>query len=178
MPGKKAYPELVRNILNRYKYVLLVAALGVVLLTWPCADQSQTQVQAQAQEEMPDTDIEGVEKKLESLLSMIEGVGDVKVMLTLYSSPEWVYADEKKLSSDTGSAGTGGKTDSENHYVVIEDSSGNERLVPVRQKYAQYKGALVVCRGADNASVRLAVVNAVKSVTGLTADCITVEKMG
>lgn len=178
MPEKKAYPELVRNILNRYKYVLLVAALGIVLLAWPGADQSQTQVMTQAREEMPDTDIEGVEEKLESLLSMIEGVGDVKVMLTLYSSPEWVYADEKKLSTDTGSAGTGGRTDSENHYVVIEDSGGNERLVPVRQKYAQYKGALVVCRGAENATVRLAVVNAVKSVTGLTADCITVEKMG
>ena len=178
MPGKKAYPELVRNILNRYKYVLLVAVLGIVLLAWPSPDKNRTQVQEQAQDEIPDTDIEGVEEKLESLLSMIEGVGDVKVMLTLYSSPEWVYADEKKLSTDTDGAGMGGTTDSENHYVVIEDSSGNERLVPVRQKYAQYKGALVVCRGAENASVRLAVVNAVKSVTGLTADCITVEKMG
>ena len=70
MPGKKAYPELVRNILNRYKYVLLVAVLGIVLLAWPSPDKNRTQVQEQAQDEIPDTDIEGVEEKLESLLSM------------------------------------------------------------------------------------------------------------
>ncbi len=178
MPGKKAYPELVRNILNRYKYVLLVAVLGVVLLAWPSADSDQVQIQTHQQDDLLDTDVEGVEEKLESLLFMMEGVGEVKVMLTLNSSPEWVYADEKKLSSTQGDLGVGGDTNSENHYVILEDSSGNERLVPVRQKYAQYKGALVVCRGADNASVRLAVVNAVKSVTGLSTDCITVEKMG
>jgi len=35
----------------------------------------------------------------------------------------------------------------------------------------------VVCQGADRAGVRLAVVDAVKSVTGLSSDRITVLKM-
>jgi len=40
-----------------------------------------------------------------------------------------------------------------------------------------YRGAVVVCQGGDNASVRLAVVEAVSNATGLTSDRITVLKM-
>ena len=40
-----------------------------------------------------------------------------------------------------------------------------------------YLGAVIVCQGADSASVRLAIVEAVGSVTGLSTDKITVLKM-
>jgi len=40
-----------------------------------------------------------------------------------------------------------------------------------------YLGAVIVCQGADSASVRLAIVSAVGSVTGLSTDKITVLKM-
>lgn len=39
------------------------------------------------------------------------------------------------------------------------------------------KGAVVVCAGADNADVRLDVINAVKTYTGFRSDKITVLKM-
>ena len=174
MAEKKAYPALIRNIVDRYKYVLLIAALGIALLCWPTDKPEAELPEASPTASEPVT--EEVEEKLEYLLSLIEGVGEVEVMLTLASGPEWIYADEKTLSSDTD-AGTSAKTSSQTQYVVVRDSEGNEKLVLLREKYAQYKGALVVCRGAADATVRLAVVNAVRSVTGLSADRITVEKM-
>ena len=48
----------------------------------------------------------------------------------------------------------------------------------VRQTvYGQYRGALIVCGGADSPSVRLQLVNAVAGLTGLPSDKITVIKM-
>jgi stage III sporulation protein AG len=41
----------------------------------------------------------------------------------------------------------------------------------------KYQGAIIVCQGAEKATVRLQVVEAVVNVTGLTADKITVLKM-
>ena len=41
----------------------------------------------------------------------------------------------------------------------------------------EYLGAVVLCQGADNPSVKLSIVEAVSKATGLTTDRITVLKM-
>lgn len=175
MADRKAYLASLRHSIARYKFALIAAAAGLLLLLWP----SQARGTAQdAQEEIsavPVSDVGEVEEKLASLLSMIEGAGEVRVMLSLRTQGEWVYADEEKLSSDVGSDTK--RTESQTQYVVLRDSGGGERLVPVCQNAAQYRGALVVSRGAGNATVRLALTEAVKAVTGLSSDRITVVKM-
>ena len=171
------YRRRLKNILSRYKYVLLVFAVGAALLSWPVRSEEKTKTEPEPQTVRQDDAPEGVEAKLENLLSMIEGVGDVKVMLTLSSGPESIYADEKTLSTDAGGESSGAKTQSQSAYVVLRDSGGNESLVELKKLYSRYRGALIVCRGAANPSVRLAVVEAVKAVTGLGTDCITVAKM-
>ena len=61
--------------------------------------------------------------------------------------------------------------------VLVTDESRREQgLVRTRQPPV-YRGAIVVCTGADSAAVRLAIVEAVANVTGLGADKITVLKM-
>ena len=40
-----------------------------------------------------------------------------------------------------------------------------------------FQGAVVVCQGGDQPTIRLAIVEAVADATGLTADKITVLKM-
>ena len=169
-----AYREKLGNILSRYKYALIVAALGLVLLSLPVSREKKQK--AQPAPAAPDA-AEGVEEKLENLLSMIEGVGDARVMLTVLSGPEALYAEERSVSTDAGSGAGGARTQSEYSYVVLRGADGGESLVETKRVYARYKGALVVCRGADDPSVRLAVSEAVRAVTGLGADCITVAKM-
>ena len=172
------YWQRLKNILSRYKYVLLIFAVGALLLSWPVKSAEKPKQEPAPKTAQQDDAPEGVEAKLENLLSMIEGVGDVKVMLTLSAGPESIYADEKTLSTDAGSESYGAKTQSQSAYVVLRDSSGNESLVELKKLYSRYRGALIVCRGAANPSVRLAVVEAVRAVTGLGTDCITVAKMG
>ena len=64
--------------------------------------------------------------------------------------------------------------------VLLTEAKGAERTQNglVRQiNPPSYQGAIVVCQGADSPSVRLAIVQAVSSVTGLGTDHITVLKM-
>lgn len=96
--------------LSEFRYVLLVAAVGMLLLLWP---KSASAAGSAAEE--------GEEARVAALLSQIEGVGDAKVLLS----------DE---------------------------------------------GAVVVCDGADSASVCLKVMQAVKCYTGLGADAVQIFK--
>ena len=55
---------------------------------------------------------------------------------------------------------------------------GSEKEPAVQSTvYPTYQGALVVCDGAERASVRLAVTQAVSSLTGLGSNKIAVVKM-
>ena len=177
MEKKKAYAARFAHIVNRYKFALAAAGIGLLILLWPGGKKAVAEpaLEAPAQEDVRE-DTAQTEKRLEALLALIDGVGEVRVMLTLRTEGEWVYADEKTISSEQGADSV--RTQSKNEYVVVRDSLGNETLVPLRHGAVQYRGALVVCRGAGNATVRLALVEAVRAVTGLPSDCISVVKMG
>ncbi|MBE7003799.1 MAG: hypothetical protein E7425_05890 [Ruminococcaceae bacterium] len=57
------------------------------------------------------------------------------------------------------------------------DGAGRLRLtLTVAPGTERWEGAVVVCEGADNASVRLALTQALRSLTGLSADRITIVK--
>jgi len=93
--------------LERYKYPLIVLAIGLVLLLWP-SGKSAPQAEA--------------DPNLAQLLAATEGVGRV--------------------------------------YAAVSDH-----------------GAVIVCEGAEKARVRMDILQAVSSYTGLGADRITVLKM-
>ena len=62
--------------------------------------------------------------------------------------------------------------------TVIVTNGQREEIGLIKQIIPpEYRGAVVVCQGADHAAVRLTVVEAVRSVTGLSSDNITVLKM-
>jgi hypothetical protein len=96
---------------SKWKYVLLVAAAGLLLMLWP---SGTARIGSNTAAEK--------ETRVEEVLSQIEGVGEVQVLLS-------------------------------------------------------EEGAAVVCQGADDASVRLAVMEAVRCYTGLMSTEITVFKM-
>ena len=60
--------------------------------------------------------------------------------------------------------------------VTLNRGSGYEDVVITQQMDPVDQGAVVVCQGADQPSVRLAVTEAVAALTGLSSDKITVVK--
>ena len=61
--------------------------------------------------------------------------------------------------------------------VVVTDAERKETGLIKQVISPQYRGAVILCQGADNANVRLSIMDAVKSATGLTYDRITILKM-
>ena len=108
-----------------------------------------------------------ISESLEQILGQIEGVGRVKVMLTQSAGEITIYQEDTDHSADTVREDT-----------VLVTGESRQEMGLVRQVIPpKYQGAVVVCQGGDRAAVRLAIVDAVAAVTGLTSDRITVLKM-
>ena len=75
------------KLLDQYKYVLIVIAVGIVLLLWPSGEKKKSpkaELDAQSAQEEP-FDLAALEEKLSQTLSKVEGAGKVSVTLTVKS---------------------------------------------------------------------------------------------
>lgn len=141
--------------LGKYRWAVLILLIGVVLMLIPSGSTlKQTQ---QMQESEPTAD--DMEQRLTEILSKVHGVGKVQVMLTLEAGETTVY-----------------RMDEDGTVIVTDQDRAQSGLVE-RVEAQKYRGAVVVCQGADSPSVRLNIVQAVAGVTGLSSDRIVVMKM-
>lgn len=147
---------------KKYRYVLLILLSGVILMRIPGAPQAEQDTEIPAQ-----VLAQPLDEQLCRILSRIEGVGKAEVLLTEAKGVETVYQTDRDV----------GQTDQRQDTVLVSDSGRSETGLVRHVLPPVYRGALIVCQGADSATVRLAVVEAVQSVTGLSSDCITVLKM-
>ena len=160
--------EKLEVLWKKYRLALVVLAAGVMLLALPKGEKNVAETA-----EVPGYDafsLMETERRMEEILSRIEGTGRLQLMLTLKSGSR-LY-----LAEDTDESTNGDEVQSQRETVTLHRGSGYEDVVITRQVYPVYQGALVVCQGADKAAVRLAVTEAVASLTGLSSDKITVVK--
>lgn len=152
--------------LMQYRYALLVLVLGAVLLMIPEENQETQNEQSNEVQTAEITETE-LEQKLERVLCQVEGAGRVKVILTIAQDAETVYQTDISESVE-------GDSDTK---TVLADRGSAAEPISVTVFSPVYQGALVVAEGGDCASVRLDIMEAVASLTGLGTDKITVIKM-
>lgn len=156
--------QFLKNILGKYKYAIAVLLVGVVLMLLPQGTQEPAPVVEET------TAQEDLESTLEAILAQIEGAGRVEVLLTRATDGEVVYQSDTRTDVD-------GESSSHSQDTVIVEQEDQE-VGLIRQRIEpDYRGAVIVCEGADSPAVRLAIVEAVSCVTGLGADRISVQKM-
>ena len=156
------------DILKKYKYAILVLAVGLVLMAIPSGtDRENTTDEAPVEIKLQTS----VSQELAALLTQIEGVGKVEVMLTRASGEETVFQTDQDISMGNDTQSTRQET------VMTTDTQRNQTGLIKQINPARYLGAVIVCQGADSPSVRFAVVDAVSKATGLGSDRISVLKM-
>ncbi len=162
------------ELLQRYKFVLLVIGVGLILLLWPDGrrDAAEETGRAPATAAEEDFSVAALEEKLSETLSKVQGAGEVTVMLTVQGSSRRVLAEDEDISK-----GREGESEAQRATVVVSGGSGaGEETVLVQQLYPRFQGALVVCSGGGDPSVRLKLMEAVSALTGLGTDKISICK--
>lgn len=173
IPLRTAYERLM-PLARKYRAVLIVLLAGMVLLVsggwFGGADTAARQTANETAEQ--GFDLAAFERTLHDKLAAIEGVGRVDLMLSLKESEEAVYAVNVRRTQNSETAQS-----YESNLTVLSDGSYGETPVTVKRMLPTFRGAVVLCDGADDAAVRLAVTQAVGTVCGIGSDKVTVLKM-
>ena len=146
---------------KRYRLVLLILLAGLCLMMIP--EQKKDPVTIEA----PQICQVSMEDSLAEILSKIKGAGKVEVLLTEYRGRETIYQTDGQQSADSLRQET----------VILSGSDRKEEGLIRQVNPPVYMGALIVCQGGDNPTVKLSIVEAVMDITGLLSNQITVLKM-
>lgn len=107
--------------------------------------------------------VERIESRLEKAISNIEGVKKTKVVVSVNGAVEKVYQKDEKTISENG------KT-----TVTTSTVFSGGKPIEIGEKYPEVSGILVVCKGADDLSVRMNVLDAVTAVINISCEKIRI----
>ena len=157
------------NLLRKHKYVILIVAVGILLMTLPGnndrAELEKPSISLNSDEK------ESIEERLKGILSKIRGAGDVEVMLTTATGEEVIFQTDDDYTNGENTSSTRMNT------VTVTDAQRNQDGLVRQVNPPVYMGAVIICQGGDDPAVRLSIVDAVSKLTGLGANRISVLKM-
>ena len=132
------------DFVRKYRYAAIVLVVGLGLMMFPLStdtDDAPETPQQQLQEEKVD-----LSEQLQDILGQIRGAGQVRVLLTQSKGERVIYQTDEDRSSD-GSL----RVDT----VIVTDKEKNQTGLVQQIEAPVYLGAVIVCQGADQPSVRL-----------------------
>lgn len=167
---KKYWPPKKDQLLILILAGLLLAVIAVPVEDKKASEETQTmeEVMAEAGQREPDLDYESrMEQKLEELLARVDGVGEVRVMLTFEGSGEKVV--EKDRTSDA---------EESREETIYEEHGSSERMPYVTSEMnPKVEGILVIAQGGGNSRIRQEILEAAQALFGVDAHKIKIMKM-
>lgn len=161
----------ITGFIKKNKYIVLIIILGFVFMLFPTNKQKKATSEVSVAKSPEQVTEISMEEKLSAILKRIEGAGNVEVMLTIAEGEEVVYQTNDTITMDNESS------DRSTDTIIIADVDKKQTGLVRQKNPPAYLGAIIVCQGADNPIVKLAITEAVSRITGLKTNCISVLKM-
>ena len=109
----------------------------------------------------------GIESKLKSILSNINGAGKVEVMISVDGSSEIQFATDETIT-------TNGQTTEKTINIVFVTKDGVNQPIITSEKLPKINGVVVVSSGAKNTKVKLQLMSAVQTLINIDCDKIQI----
>lgn len=170
-------PDFVRVIV-----VTGLLGIGLILLSglFPeKKDEAQAQVSSQVAYVSLTQYENNLEQSLADIISSINGAGKTRVLLTMDSTVEQVYATDKNMtqkdSVNSGDSTQSNKdTSADSTYITVELADGTQQTVLLKEIQPKVRGVLVVCSGGDNSVVKEKIVDAVTKALDISSSRVSV----
>lgn len=181
---------------NNYVVVVLVGILILIMLI-PVEreeDESMGEIQTILEEktinacmgdtlDATQTYCQLLEKKMELLLSKIEGVGKTQVMITMqYSEEKYIERESSNQIQETVETDASGGTrevysTSEENGAVYESKDNDSIPYVIKTRVPKVQGVFVVAQGAGEGEVDLKITQIVQALLGIDVHKIAIAKM-
>lgn len=188
-PNKKRLENIVVFL------VILIITIIVINVIWNDGNDSNEEQTTDSNKRLAETSLNTINddsiidskdeltSNLESILSKIEGVGNVKVMVKYSETSQTVpiYNEETSQEDTEETDSEGGtrkvtQTDTRKE-VIYEESDGSSTIITKSVISPKIEGAIITAQGASNATVKTNIIQAVEAVTGLATHKIQVFQM-
>ena len=181
--GISGIMNILKSSNNRLYKLLLILLSGICLMivVWP-ANNSKTDKNDQksgwtGQSDETDADVTGgndrnmsgdttdyveyMEERLTSVLEQVDGISDVRVMITVKDSGENIaLKDSGSSSSENGDSSQRSVSE---ETVMVSEGSGSAPYV-VRDREPETEGVVIICKGVENGDTTLKITNAVQAL--------------
>lgn len=156
--------------LSKKNIIIVIAVIGILCIALSEINFSGSEKKDASNEENYADYVDSLNNELTELISSIDGVGDCRVMITLKSTKESVYA------KNTESSNTDSSNSENNEYVIYDGESGDSPLL-LKEKYPSVEGVAVICSGGDNIVVKEKIIDCVCALFNISATRVSVAKL-
>lgn len=119
--------------------------------------------------------ITDLEKRLESIISSVDGAGETKVMITLESGSEEIYLHDYDYGENIDPSGKN-IIERKDEYVIVDGDSGEKGIV-VKIAEPKIRGVAVVCKGGNLPSVQARITEIVTALLDISSTGVSVAGM-
>lgn len=181
--GISGIMNILKSSNNRLYKLLLILLSGICLMivVWPAnnskTDKNDLKSGWTGQSDETDADVTGgndrnmsgdttdyveyMEERLTSVLEQVDGISDVRVMITVKDSGENIaLKDSGSSSSENGDSSQRSVSE---ETVMVSEGSGSSPYV-VRYREPETEGVVIICNGAENGDTTLKITNAVQAL--------------
>lgn len=192
MEIKKGLKEWIDKIGLSKCIVIVLAGVALILLSVPSIDLSEEKKETKSTEveeneklviDAMETYAREKEKETKEILEKVEGVGKVKVMITLSASEKRIaLEDSDTTDSETKETDkSGGQREIENiqskRETVLVKKDGEDTPYVVQISSPEVAGVVVVAQGAGSSQIQAEIIDAIQALFSLEAHKIRVMKM-
>lgn len=169
---------------GRKKRIWLLLGIGALLCFlvafWPFG-QSETSAQpavSQSQDSFQEQYRQNLQTQVEELLGQMDGVGQVKVYLTLSTTQQTQYQSDSSRQTDrtTGGDQSSYQDSADQQVVLVEDDQGNSKALVSSVKLPKVQGVAVICDGGDSPTVQKNISDAVGALLDIGASQISIAR--
>ncbi len=112
-------------------------------------------------------------RELEEILKSVEGVGRIKVMLSLKDEGEQSLAED--VSTEKGSGGSSGEFEKQEQKTLL---TGEDLPYITNRSSPRIEGVLISCDAGGSVEVKSSLISACSALFGIESNKIQVLKMG
>jgi len=179
-------------------YLLMIVAAGMLLMLWGRTARANTHsaeepqaipVFADQQEATPPPahttrPERALEEELEAFLSLVDGAGRVRVMVSAFGGRETVFAvdttsNHSYVMEEDAQGGTRDQRQisTQEQTVIITDRNGIDQPLILREIEHRIEGIVIIAEGGDDPFIRDALTRAAMAVLGAEAHRVHVLSM-
>lgn len=185
---KKIFNKKEKRIENLFSFLIILVITLIVINKIIKDDETKKEdyknevgVELANQDGEYDVKQNDLEKKLESILQKINGVGKVSVLLTYTESsklvPIYNINSSTSITEEKDTSGGTRTTETENNQKdIITDSNSN--IVTEKIVMPTVEGAIITAEGGADTNIKSNIIAAVEAVTGVASHKIQVFEMG